>query len=63
VLVLHPQMQHTNGTRSGTGHMYSIAPQTQENRRETTVKNPKCAMRAPPSLSGQKAGVSRGRFR
>ena len=63
VLVLHPQMQHTNGKGSGTGHMYSIAPQTPENRRETTVNNPKCAMRAPLSLSGLRAGVSRGRLR
>ena len=61
VLVFHAQMQHTNGTGSRTGHMYSIAPQARENTRETTAKNPKCAMRGPLSLSGPKAGVSRGR--
>jgi hypothetical protein len=63
VLVLHPQMQHTNGTGSRTGHMYSIVPQTRKNTGESTVKNSKCARRAPLSLSGMKAGVSRGRLR
>jgi hypothetical protein len=38
--------------------------ETLENRRETTVKNPKCAMLgAPLSLSGLKAAASRGRLR
>jgi hypothetical protein len=63
VLVLHPQMQYTNDSGSRTGHMYSIAPRTLQNTRESTVKNPKCAMRAPLSRSGLKAGVSRVRLR
>jgi hypothetical protein len=63
VLVLHPQMQHTNGTGFVTVHTYSISSRTLQIAREINVNRRKWPMPAPLTLPGSEAGVSREKSR
>jgi hypothetical protein len=63
VLVLDPQAQNANGGRSETGPTYSLTNVGAQATPENAANVQKCAMRAPLSLSGIKAGVSRAEIR